>query len=712
VDASLDTLLAHRAWVRSLAAALVQPADADDLEQEAWLAALERPPSDEAPRAWLATVLRRTASKMRRTLFRRATRERAASQSEATAATADLVARAETHERVVRAVLALSEPYRSTILLRFFEGLSPTEIARRTATPIDTVKARLRRGLARLRSDLPEDRAWSAALLALALPRRPLALGTLAMTLKTKLAIIATAVLVSGSFLTYRALDRAPATARSIPAHDALASADASAVPGTADAEAPEAPSLPAEPEKREFLVKGVVRGVNGPVHTDARMLRPLEPYAIGLVDGERRLWPPIESKGDAHGGFAVRFPFLGAQGPCEIEFGVMASGFVRQAQRLVVEPGGEYRADFVVEPGVGIAGPVTDPDGRPVAGLLILAVASKTPPYGLATASLLDTDRLLVASEHFARGETDAAGRFEISGLVPGTYGLFTLSPDWILEHEPLEAPSRDSRIVATRAHAITGIIRDARTGKGVATASVLVTVRTPSGWGCLKAAAVQDGALWVVWKPQAREIDEGFDATVRVEAKGYHAAERVLAFPRGTRRVPADLALDPVEAEKLALLRIEVTDTRGRMVEQELSCVLSAADDPARHPTATEFRAVAPGIFELRAPKGSWSVRLGPRRGMGEPLAWSGVLELGRDDVVRCTLPAFGIVRLRRAGAGSWIATAETLDGNRSYSWQVETEEIRLAAAPGEWKVGRSDDEPRTIVVLDGAETVVELE
>jgi DNA-directed RNA polymerase specialized sigma24 family protein len=114
VDASVETLLTHRAWVRSLATAIVGPSDADDLEQETWLAAVEHPPAPGSGRAWLATVLRRTASNMRRALFRRAVRERAAARPEAQAG--DLVAQAETHEHVVRAVLALQEPYRSTIL--------------------------------------------------------------------------------------------------------------------------------------------------------------------------------------------------------------------------------------------------------------------------------------------------------------------------------------------------------------------------------------------------------------------------------------------------------------------------------------------------------------------------------------------------------------------------------------------------------------------
>lgn len=715
MDASLDTLLAQRAWVRALAVALVGRADADDLEQEAWLAALERPPGDEAPRAWLATVLRRTASRMRRTLSRRAARERVAARPEATGAAADLVALAETHERVVRAVLALPEPYRSTILLRFFEGLSPPEIARRTGAPVDTVKARLRRGLARLRTELPEDRAWSVALLALAMTRRPpslpVALGALGMSLKTKILVAALAILLCGSLIAGRALDRAGVPGRAQPPREAASSAATPpAVP--AEAPAPGAPPLPAPPEAREFVVKGSVRGTLGPVYPDPRMMRPLEPFVIGVVDGERTLWPTLESGGSARGTYRARFPFLAPEAPCEVELGVLAFGFVRQSRKLVVEPGGAYEADFVLERGETVGGTVADPEGRPVPHLEILAVPSATPPWGLVTAYLLDTRRRLLADEHFARGAVDASGRFEISGLLPGRYALLADSADWILAHDALEAPKGDVRVVAIPAHAITGTIRDARTGARVATASFEVTVRTPGGQGSVKTGGARNGALRVVWKPQAGEIGEGFEAALRVEADGYHAAERVLSFPRGTRRVSGDILLDPVDAEELAVARIEVTDTRGRLVDEELACVLHGIDDPERHPTTLEFLRVGAGAFELRAPPGRWSVLIAPRHGMGEPLRWSGVVDLGRDEAVRCALPAFGVVRLRHAAAGSWIAEAETPDGNRSYHWQVEAAEIRLAAAPGEWKVGRDGQESRTIVVQDGAESIVDLD
>ena len=56
---ALEGLLAHGAWARRLAHSLVgEAAAADDLVQEAWRAALERPPALDRPvRPWLGRVL-------------------------------------------------------------------------------------------------------------------------------------------------------------------------------------------------------------------------------------------------------------------------------------------------------------------------------------------------------------------------------------------------------------------------------------------------------------------------------------------------------------------------------------------------------------------------------------------------------------------------------------------------------------------------------
>ncbi len=67
---------------------------------------------------------------------------------------AQISLRAERAEELRGAVARLDEPYRETVMLRFFGELSLAEIAAETQRPIGTVKTHLFRGLIRLRAGL------------------------------------------------------------------------------------------------------------------------------------------------------------------------------------------------------------------------------------------------------------------------------------------------------------------------------------------------------------------------------------------------------------------------------------------------------------------------------------------------------------------------------------------------------------------------------
>ncbi len=168
---SLDALLTERAWLRRVAGALVrEPAAADDLVQETYLRALERGSAGvRKPKAWLASVVRNLASNRARSDRRRAARERAVERESPRAPDA-LLARAELIETVGRSVLMLAEPYRTTVLLRYFESQSPPAIATQMDVPLETVRTRLKKALRILRARLDveaggERRGWMAALL-------------------------------------------------------------------------------------------------------------------------------------------------------------------------------------------------------------------------------------------------------------------------------------------------------------------------------------------------------------------------------------------------------------------------------------------------------------------------------------------------------------------------------------------------------------------
>ena len=62
----------------------------------------------------------------------------------------------ETVERVRAALQALPEAQREAMELAYFQGLTQSEIAKRTGDPLGTVKTRLRTALASLRAELGE----------------------------------------------------------------------------------------------------------------------------------------------------------------------------------------------------------------------------------------------------------------------------------------------------------------------------------------------------------------------------------------------------------------------------------------------------------------------------------------------------------------------------------------------------------------------------
>ncbi len=76
----IEELLDHAGWLRRLAASLVaDPAHADDLVQETWVAALRHPPlSGPSPRPWLSRVVHNMARNARREESRREDREQRA----------------------------------------------------------------------------------------------------------------------------------------------------------------------------------------------------------------------------------------------------------------------------------------------------------------------------------------------------------------------------------------------------------------------------------------------------------------------------------------------------------------------------------------------------------------------------------------------------------------------------------------------------------
>ncbi len=174
--ADVRDLLAHADWLRRLAGHLVGRAgDPEDLVQQTWLAALRRPPAADRPaRPWLAEVLRNFARKAHRDRRAREGREQTVAGDAGLGAAAgappseSLLEAAQLQRQLADLVLALDEPYRTTILMRFYQGIEPAEIARASGVPAGTVRWRVNEGIRRLRGSLdsaPQAGEWRRALL-------------------------------------------------------------------------------------------------------------------------------------------------------------------------------------------------------------------------------------------------------------------------------------------------------------------------------------------------------------------------------------------------------------------------------------------------------------------------------------------------------------------------------------------------------------------
>ena len=169
-------LLHHAGFLRGIARALVADEHrAEDVVQQAWVAALEKggPGPPGGARAWLARVTRNLALNLRHREGQRADRERHAARPERVDPPDALQGELERQREVAEVLAGLGDPLGPTLYLRYFDGLSPREIARRQGVSPETVKTRLRRGLERMRAELDrrhggDRRAWCLGLASLA----------------------------------------------------------------------------------------------------------------------------------------------------------------------------------------------------------------------------------------------------------------------------------------------------------------------------------------------------------------------------------------------------------------------------------------------------------------------------------------------------------------------------------------------------------------
>ncbi len=172
-DAALspETLLEYEPFVRSCVRGLLKgEQEIQDVVQDTWVKALGQRAPVSQPKSWLARVVRNVALDRRRGEGRRKVREEAVARPEESVDTSR--ARLEAHGNVVKAVLELDEPYRTVVLLSYYQELSPNRIAARMERKPATVRSQLLRAHKMLREKLDQEyggdrQAWAGLFLPL-----------------------------------------------------------------------------------------------------------------------------------------------------------------------------------------------------------------------------------------------------------------------------------------------------------------------------------------------------------------------------------------------------------------------------------------------------------------------------------------------------------------------------------------------------------------
>ncbi|NOT31430.1 MAG: hypothetical protein HOP15_13365 [Planctomycetes bacterium] len=295
-------------------------------------------------------------------------------RAEAIPSTADILAREEARARVVEAVLALEEPLRTTLVLRFLEDLPPRVVAARMHVPVETVRTRTRRGLELLRANLDHSfgarEHWLAALVPWTRHSpAPLGLTLAAMSIPAKLAVSTAALALLAWFLWPQ--EAAPAVATPSSAKHAEPAGESrdvvSAGLTAATSPASQAREIVAEPSGQQSslaeptgALRVRVRSPNNPHALDTSV----SDYVVRVVPGalENPDLCALEAATDQAG--VARFEAVPVG-----EARVTVDRNFAPPSTVTVVAGVETELEIRVGHGFDIAGLVTDEAGRPVAG-------------------------------------------------------------------------------------------------------------------------------------------------------------------------------------------------------------------------------------------------------------------------------------------------------------------------------------------------------
>jgi RNA polymerase sigma factor (sigma-70 family) len=621
-----EQLLEHAAWARRLAGTLVRDAAAaDDLVQQAWLAALLRPPAAGRPlRPWLGQVLRNFARQGRRATGRRAERENLAPAPTALPGPEEWIERLDSQRALTEELALLDEPLRSTVLLRYFEDLEPSEIARRQGLPAGTVRWRLKRGLDELRVRLDrrfgDRRRWALLFVPLARISTPPigapAPGSMATTGGAGAAL-------TGALIMNTSLKVAGAAAAALVAYFGLALTDALPADWTpwlreaplevsfrplvevaTPASAPELPAFEAARQEVHAAAAPVeVAAAEPEVSTTVTLLAGVfDEDGAALVGGtlralEYELAPSAPSGLDGQ----LRLSFDLPAHEQSLSVLVERMGYASEFVHLRVTPPAEVLlGNFRLLPGGAISGRVVDAQQRGVAGALVTTGSTR------ASVDNLQLDRYEFYPQMAPRTTTGPDGTFLLGGVAPGFVRVWASAPGWLSSYSaPVEVRVGQESMGAdlvlelfSDKYLVRGVVRGPE-GAKIPWASLSGLVQSPNiskSWGM---TADDQGHFKVVVPPgmrltlSARDHDGTDDlgwATARDLVGGMTDVE--LRLPRLGKRTLAVRSRDGEPVERFSF--------SARSLSEDLPAIFERAQ--AEHAGGREEFSVPQGDFVLR--------------------------------------------------------------------------------------------------------------
>ncbi len=629
---SLERCLEHRDFVVAVArAVLADQALAEDVAQQtllrAWSARID------VSRAWLATVARRLAFNVRRGALRRDRRERDVPRGE-TSTPQRILELEEERGRLVRAVLELAEPLRTTVLLRFYDDLPPRAIAAKQGVPVETIRTRLKRAQELLRERLlPADEATRRervqGLLVLAGARTIdgvlVATGGAIVATKAWIAAAVVVVVVVG-FGWWGGGD-------DVGARRDLASLDSNTV-DRSDGEPTAMEGTSREPEiARSGLtdLREDEASRSSPTRASSMEMRgrviDSSGHAIRAAEVSMELdaggSPRARHRVRADGTFSI--PVTNRAGDEYARFEIRAPGFRGLVRSVILSAGVDVvLGDLVLEAGASLSGRVVDEAGNPVGGAWIRATTTR--------------ERAAWSSPWSTAGVDDVA---EATSAADGSFAFDELRFEWYDlvagsdAHEPIRvdrlATSRqrgqDVTIVLHPAQGplwIEGVVLD-ENGVGLPFAAVEHSVGSGDGSfsGILHSGS--DGTFRVIARA-AQAVGIAVPAEVHHEfTLRWEDGRRVRAAADGPQNGPVILQLPAARPCSVAF----VDASTGAPIRALASLTLEAVNDVRYVAVESDDAGIAP----IAAPPTTFSIvaniqgfsttRVGPRQAIdGEPI------------------------------------------------------------------------------------------